>query len=410
MRACNVGLAAAMALGLAAAGCPAQAADWEGVYQGTLGKAKIIVELYAGQDKSDYKGGYRDASRYSYLPKPRDINLVLKGEGKALTFAETLQEPLRFADEPDSKLLTGAWQLSVAGDKASGTWADPAGKKTLPISLTRVKPVAAQGEANVLDLTYDALWLKTLTFKPEDKAEKGRDKPKAFGPVTVGWVKDSAFGIAFPVLTQFPDKARMDAVNAMLMDVHRKSVSTYRDCKNGVPVDWEDENAGPEIAYQIDYASPSLLGVTESGSVFCGGAHPSNYATPITFDLASQQQIGGRDQLDLKPDGFGRILKLDSKDERIAFENFALERWKAAAAKDKEMGADCATGWIEDAPAGEKDFSLTLRPEGLGIFRTDYPHVASVCLGTDFNPTIIPWAELKPFIKRGQTLLPEAKG
>ena len=37
---------------------PAIAADWEGVFEGTLGKAKIIVELNAGEEKTDYKGGY----------------------------------------------------------------------------------------------------------------------------------------------------------------------------------------------------------------------------------------------------------------------------------------------------------------------------------------------------------------
>ena len=39
--------------------CPTLAAEWEGVFEGSLGKAKIIVELNAGPDKTEYKGGFR---------------------------------------------------------------------------------------------------------------------------------------------------------------------------------------------------------------------------------------------------------------------------------------------------------------------------------------------------------------
>jgi hypothetical protein len=84
--------------------------------------------------------------------------------------------------------------------------------------------------------------------------------------------------------------------------------------------------------------------------------------------------MGGKYELDLSPDGFGRVLQLASKDERIAFERFALGRWKDAAAQDKEMGADCSAGWIEDAPEGQRAFSLSFSEKGLAVTRTDFPH------------------------------------
>ena len=191
----------------------------------------------------------------------------------------------------------------------------------------------------------------------------------------------------------------------MLMDRHRNAVREYRDCFNGVPVDWSDAETELVLDFKITYATERLLSYVESGSVFCGGAHPNNYVNPQTFDLVVPEAIGDNDILDLKPESFGRILKLSNLQERIAFERFALGKWKENAEKDKEQGADCIDGWIFESAEGEKKFSLSVTESGLAVTRMDYPHVVSVCLFTDFNPTIIPWTDLKPWLKPGQTLL-----
>ena len=45
---------------------------------------------------------------------------------------------------------------------------------------------------------------------------------------------------------------------------------------------------------------------------------------------------------------------------------------------------------------------------GLAIRVTGFPHAIQICEnGQSFNPTIIPYAALKPFLKPRQTLLPE---
>lgn len=381
---------------------PAAAAQWEGVFKGTIGKAAVIVELNAGYEKSDYKGGYREGSRYSYLPKARDINLILDAEGDNLRFTETLRLHRMFADEADKK-ITGTWEIRVDAKGATGTWTSPKGDKRLPIRLTRARNVTPENEnANTLSSTYNALWLNELKLKDAGLF-------KTFGAIEVRKLKDSAFGLEHPILGAFPDQQRKRALNAKLEEAFRAEISQYRDCKNGVPVDWEDEGgAGPDIIFEVDYASPTLLSFTATGSVFCGGAHPENYVTPISFDVTTADHIGGRsgeNQSDLNEDAFGRILKLASKDERIAFERFALGRWKEAAAKDKVNAENCMSGWNDEKPEGEKDFSLSFKPTGLAIMRRDYPSVAAACMFQDFNPTIIPWADLKPWIKPEQNLL-----
>jgi hypothetical protein len=379
---------------------PTLAAEWEGVFEGTIGKAKVLVELYAGEEKSTYKGGYREGSRYSYLPKTRDINLILDSEGTSLHFTETLHLHRMFADE-ENKKITGKWEIDVKGAQALGTWTSPDGKKTLPITLTRSTLLGSADVSpnnNQLSASYDALWLETVNFTDAGTA-------KNFGAVEVRYLQDSAFGTKYPVFGKFPDGNQKAKINAMLLKQHMTSVASYRDCFNGVPVDWSEPETELVLNYNFGYATERLLSYTETGSVFCGGAHPNNYVNPQTFDLVALQAIGNNDVLDLAPENFGRILKLASKDERIAFERFVLGRWRAAAEKDVELGKDCIEGWIFEAAEGEKDFGLSFTEKSLAITRTDFPHVASVCLFADFNPTIIPWTDLKPWLKPGQNLL-----
>lgn len=378
----------------------AQAADWEGVFEGTIGKAQVIVELNAGEEKSDFKGGYREGSRYSYLPKPRDINLILDEETDSLRFTETLRPHRMFADEEDKK-ITGRWQIIVQGEKASGTWTSTKGDKTFPIDLIRTALLEKDDmppDDNLLSASYDALWLESISFSDAGTA-------KTFGAVEVRLLKDSAFGTTYPMIGNFPDGNQKARINTMLLKKHMMAVVSNRNCFNGVSVDWSDSETELVLNFDITYATPSLLSYTESGSVFCGGAHPNNYVSPQSFDLNVPSQMGGGIVDDLSPAGFGRLLKLANKTERIAFERFALGKWRDAAARDTEMGADCSTGWIEESADGEKNFRLSFTAKGLAVTRTDYPHVASVCLFTDFNPTIIPWAELKPWVRPDQRLL-----
>jgi hypothetical protein len=361
------------------------AAEWEGVYEGTLGKSRIIVELRQSLPEK------REFSRYSYLPKPRDINLVLTSQKMPLRFEETLLQPYEIETAKAGKQkITGKWTLSISGAQASGTWESPDGKKSLPIALNR----SVSGDDG-----YPGLWLKEVKF-----ADTG--VVKTFGLVETRYVQDTVFGISYPMIGKLPDQARMAAANEMLMKDHRASLLQYRDCINGVPAELAmDADEGPEFSYDITFASPTLLSIREAGSVFCGGAHPQNYVRPITYDLTTTTRMGGDYDLDLSPAGFGRVLRLANKEDRIAFERFAMDRWRKGAADDTQMKGECDETWTDGAPEGESNFSLSFENAGLAVLRTDYAHAMSACLFADFNPVVISWKELLPWLVTGQKLI-----
>ena len=394
-----------LALAISGLAPMAKAAPWEGVFEGTLGKARIIVELNAGADKSEYKGGYSDGSRYSYLPKAYDLKLVLDSEGQTLEFTESTLPHYAVQDLPkDDPALTGHWSLRVDGKGAAGTWTSSNGKKSLPIKLKRLALVdesAVPEQQNQLSTTYNERWFETVKLG-------SAEKPKSFGSVTIAHEKDSAFNLEMPVFTAFPDSQAMEKANTLLRQFYRRSLISTRDCVNMLREE-PKQPFEPQFMFEVSYASPRVMSMQESGSVDCGGAHPNNYVTFSTFDLVNGKQIGGEYDLDLSDKGFGSVLKLGSKDERIAFEKFALQRWYDAAKADGDTGEESCSNpdLLGEAPEGERRFSLAFTDKGLAVHQSNYPHVASNCLLQDYNPTIIPWADVKPWLKPGQVLLKE---
>jgi hypothetical protein len=379
----------------------AHSAEWEGVFEGTIGKAAILVELNAGQDKSDYKGAYVEGSRYSYVPKAYDLKLVLDAEGKTLKFTESTVPFYAAKDLPKTDpAFSGHWSLEVDGQTATGTWTSRDGKKTLPIQLKRQALLNNVGaDFNRLSETYNHLWFKHVTIA-------GATKPVQFGSATLAFERDSIFKLDMPVFTALPDKAQMAKANALLRQYYKRSLVANRDCVNGLNSE-KDVPPAAEYAFKVVYATPRVVTISEGGSVFCGGAHPNNYVNYLTFDVAKGRQIGGQYQVDLSPQGFGDVLKLANATQRKAFENFALGYWqkvaKAAGAKEEEFCE--GPGFMEEQAPGEKEFGLSFDPKGLAVQRTDYPSAAAICLFQDYNPAVIPWTDLKPWLNPAQTLL-----
>jgi hypothetical protein len=229
-------------------------------------------------------------------------------------------------------------------------------------------------------------------------------KPVSFGSVTVAYVADKTFGMAFPRLVKHPDKTVMEKANAALAELHRKELLEYSSCADG---ELGQKQTGPdavaEYYFNVEYASPQLLSISQHGVNHCGGAHYGQFLRIETYDLRSMKMLGGDYDLDVKPEGLGQIFKMDNKEERLAFENLWLGAWLKMA---RETGEDVSPCIESEVATGELGANFYFTPEGLAVVSNDFGYFDDPqCAASGSTPAIIPWVELKPFLKKDQTLL-----
>ncbi|HLH51723.1 MAG TPA: hypothetical protein VKV96_20460, partial [Roseiarcus sp.] len=157
--------------------------------------------------------------------------------------------------------------------------------------------------------------------------------------------------------------------------------------------------------------------VEKSGMVFCGGAHPNLEIAVFTFDLADGALVTGVDGADPLA-GLGRALDIATPKRRAAFDALWLGDLRARIAAD----AKAAPRKADDDPQCGQVLLDALRADGAAIAKIVYPSerglafrflafphaVEAVCSdGYSFNPLIVPYGALKPFLKPNQTLLPK---
>jgi hypothetical protein len=427
-------LACSVAGALAASPAFAQAPPpaWQGVYEGTIGKAHVVLALTP------------ISTRYFYLGKANDLGLMIPDDGNLSKLQETLAPDMSDDDiKKEPKLVTGVWSLSYDKGALSGTWKDPGGKNEQPIALKRLSTGDEGTYAVTMTLdnpgVYTAHWLRAAP------ALVASDKETTIGPLTLKNMRDPSFGGEVPRLVKAPEGVRIDAVNAGLERLQRYLRATDRECFQGSrtfrartsddPVsaldkksDDDDDNA---TILKATFATDHLLTLEESHMTFCGGAHPNMNIGMYTFDLSDGALVtgarGGDDEFDdLGPKGLGRALDLGTASKRAKFDSFwkgamrvgiAADRAATKAAekgkKDKkEDGDDGDCSRLTEAKLKEKPLTIHAYPtsKGLAVRVADFPHYAEVCEVTDpINPVVLPYAALKPFLKPGQTLLPTGK-
>ena len=404
---------------LVCAGPALAAPPWQGVYEGVIGASRIIVSLTP------------EDARYVYVTRPNDLGLIVEESGGALKITETLAPGIGAADVKDNpKLASGLWTLAQQGEKLTGRWSDARGRRGRAISLTRVSKQAegAGDTPNPGQLgAYSARWLASAPALMPQGGEA------TFGPLSYTMVRDDLYGNVMPRLTRAPKGVRIDAVNAALEKLHRALVLRDRNCAQNLrsstaltdparlaaiekPAGKGERGAQESI--KPVFASASLLTLYETRSQFCGGAHPTNSVAAFTFDLANPRQLAGLGDGgdDLGSSGLGSALDVADPAKRTRFDALWVARFRAAIAADRE-----AHPGDETAEACGSDLDSQLEQSGAGIGTLVYPakdglaihasnfgQAAGVCAsGYAANPLVIPWRDIKPFLKPGQKLLPE---
>jgi hypothetical protein len=300
---------AALSLPLLAFAGAAQADAW--TYGGTLGKTPIVVEF----TRDPTAAGKPLAGRYFYPAQGIDIPLQ-PGNGGAIALNEEKPCTVKICkDPPDGQTakppIGATWSLKAdAAGALTGTW-KAAGGAAQPVALKRVgsRPTGKDFEDTpqaLVDLTDQRIWsadpsisrqatpydfLKmqaTLTLGPET----------AWGDVAFRYVVDPRTRFHYPRISRLPGVADVAGIAAdrYLQGRHWALNIGALDCKaqQYQGFGWREVYAGSagtlggfdEQTIEVSYLSPKLMSWTESGSLFCGGAHPENFTRSYTLDVA----------------------------------------------------------------------------------------------------------------------------
>jgi len=395
---------------------------WQGVYQGSIGKAQVVVALAP------------DGARYFYVGQTNDLGLIVSAEGDRLRMVETLAPSIQADDVKDKPdLVSGAWSVSYADGAIKGTWKDAHGERERPIALSRVSSADESADfvfhENALG-AYGERWLRTAPALVSDGAEK------TIGPLSYRVMRDPQFGNSVPRLVKAPKTVNVEAVNAALDRLQRYLRLADRDCLQGVREMYardgakslakaDKENADTRTdspaALTPLFATDRLLTLEQTQMAFCGGAHPNLIDEEYVFDLADGTQLSelddgsgkSGDTGDVDPSWLGRTLDLADRDKLTKFDALwmsAIRAGIAAPHADDEPDCGQAIKDMLDQNSHDNPVSIVAYPveTGLAMRVTGFPHAIQICEnGQSFNPTIIPYAGLKPFLKPRQTLLPE---
>ncbi|ESQ78019.1 hypothetical protein [Asticcacaulis sp. YBE204] len=365
------------------------------VYEGTLGKSPIVLEV-----RSATVGGKTLTGGRYYYTKYRGL-IPLEGRGNGL------MDERPYCEDPQCP-VTGTFSLKASATGLTGTWTAKGKSAAVPVTL---KKVAARNVASTIAIrtVEDLSVVDTVLESPDvpvgDDPFRSRrlNQDNVYGPETVvgpiayRTVTDKATGVHYLSLTRHPDAAAMKKVNATL-DIERYfRLEGALDCLSMKGGNGQGTTGGyDETTEKVVYLTPTLMAVEDAGSTYCGGAHPNNYWVIHTYDLRQ----GG--ELD-----FDRVLKLfntpagwkDGDERSETAEYKALQAklnpkspWFAADVDRECLGED-----VESYGGG---YSFSFGAKGLVVSRTDLPHALGACMGVYY---VVPYAELKSLWR------PEAK-
>lgn len=385
------GFIATTLLAVSAAGSAlAQVPATQTVYEGTIGKAPVVIEIV--------RQGNLTTAQYFYSRYHLSIPLQASG-------------PLSFEERTncweDTCPLVGRLQLKATATGLSGQWLGQAGKKInrdivlKKVAERRFTPTERVADATSLrsSLSYDSPVAALDNPYLSRLYDSGLTEGKATdnGAFAVRAVTDKTTGVPGVRLTRAPDAKTLPLANRLLDGLRFQMVDGALSCL----AESKDDNpaAGTaggfdETTTDVTYMSATLMTVEQSGSTFCGGAHPNNFWNRTTYDLKTGQA--------LDPD---RVLKLYARPARTDTDGapVATAEYQALKAKltpkspwfvgDKDQD-ECLS---DDLGYG---YALSFNDKGLVFSLQDLPHVMGVCMGEYY---VVPYAALKSLWR------PEAK-
>jgi hypothetical protein len=338
---------------VAAAGAAPPA--WHGVWRGTIGTLPVRVCL-------QQRGGEFNNGSYYYLRQMKPIALERQDDG---TWTER---------GTGTEAVTGKWALAGAGERLDGRWSN--GKSTLPVTLDRVPIGSSEDEPCGTD-EYVAPRVKPIRIVAKPAVKDGFRFTQLAYLVGPSFTDVSIASFSYP-----PSRPGDAAINAALRvdPTPGEGEADYLGCVKGqlgsLGIDGDFA-----FSYEPALVTPEFLSVAANVGGSCGGAHPSQALSHLTFDRVSGRRV------DLArwftPSGVvpsePYVAQLTPTLAALAVKHFPF---------GKGEDADC-----REVVATAEFWDLALARRGIA-FEPSLPHVAQACADT----AVVPFAELRPYL------------
>lgn len=284
-------------------------------YKGTLGGSAIVLEM------TDPAAG-NAVGRYSYMRVGGDIPLRHLQAAGDVGFVEEapcteatciIDADGTIADVP----LGGTWSLTANADGKGygGTWSPADTDKSLAVTLSEIgrRELPSDTEHSAMGLSDSALSLRYSDTEPFTPQTAPYDFAKMEVALTEGdvqtldgnsfrFVSDPRSVFAFPRVVAFADGSSTDATNTALATRHAMINLAAFSCldnayagfaSSGYAVNMEGGSLGDYDGENIavGYLSPTVMGWTEAGSTYCGGAHPNNHFDSHLLDARTGKDL-----------------------------------------------------------------------------------------------------------------------
>ena len=362
------------------------------VYQGVLGnKSEVVMELSANS-----MDGVR-AGRYFY--RRHGVDIPLRGTPQSLAEGIPLNDIGDAADseeidEPENDVFRDprthkprvVWSGRLDGERYAGKWRDLRTGKSLPFNLKRVATYDPEGaRATGVEAVTDAIVQGVSSGLAPDIAISIMNTPYDFlrvqSPMTPGkevvlgkvayrMVTDPRTRVPYPRLTRHPNAEMLARTNRLLEQRHWAMNLEALACASSIYLE-PGHAAGSlgsydEESISVEYLSPTLMSVVESGSTYCGGAHPNNHYDPYTLDLLK----GGYFD-------FSRIIRRDKYGEDHA--HFLQEALRHNPNRVRPDDTECT-----DTFPNHLHLHFTA-PDKLSFVVSGVGHALGYCLGPYFT-------------------------
>ncbi len=398
---------------------------------GTLGGRDIVVEVTEPRDGAV-------AGRFSYLDAGGDIPLVpVSHDGKTWLLKEEaicgeadciLDDSGKVVEAPTAAI----WELThdPAAFAVTGTRRAETGKskvQALQLEVIAWRPLRDDEDATAMSLHEQSFYRSFDDGGPLDWTSSPYemallDVPLEEGPIkTLGGaeyreVVDPRTKFAFPRAVALPGGESVEPINAILAARHGRMNLAAFDClayqyasyglssdngiRGGHLGDYDSE------LVELSYLSPRVVSWTQSGSLWCTGAHPYNHSDSYNFDVQTSAELDLRQIFSAwvprswgaAPDDIADAAEVATAPDEFVWgpspELIAFVRERLPTDilfDDPEMDEDC---YGKQALSDHMGLRFAAGPSVV-FTASGYPHVISVCT-TDL--ITVPLADLKGFL------------